>query len=282
MKVIKGNFAKYNKEKAKKDAKMGPQPSENEKQIADCLITLANPFITKSTTIKAKKAIYYLSYTSWNLSIIKLGSALIYEQFFGNLTESEKFTEKDIAIINKMIEDKQARYPTNYELIDDIEFYKKDNQLAIYAKADFELPIFDDVIPIDANQDENEEDEDDEFYFNIDQKEFEEGYINRNLIVLRYKQPFVDLFNEVHDTSNPRYQRLESTAYLVDTMFTPQQRLDWLENNFDKLFKHELKGQDIPLVDWPKKRTYKLFKEYFDAEFKSVVYDFLTQPVSKF
>jgi hypothetical protein len=223
----------------------------------------------------------YLSYVSWNLAISKQNAFSLDENLYNNIVEKGVFNSDEKKIIYQMVESKNAKYANLQEMIEDIDI-EMEHEIP-YIQIYFELSFIsddDDIIPFDIEY-EREDDEEEDLIYNIDANQFKPGYLNRNAVIIHYKQPFVDLFNETHDPSTTRY-RLESTVYLIDTMFSPQQRLDWLKKNHDKIFTNELREQGISLVDWPKKRTFKVFSLYFDAEFKVTAFDFEKQPITKF
>ena len=196
--------------------------------------------------------------------------------------EDEGFSTVGVNLLGKHFEEVVRQVRSNLieaeETYFDIEIENGMPFIQIYFE--FPFPPDDDIIPFDIKY-EGEEDEEEDLMYNIDENQFKPGYLNRNAVIVHYKQPFVDLFNETHDPSTTRY-RLESTVYLIDTMFSPQQRLDWLKKNYDKIFTNELREQGISLVDWPKKRTFKVFSQYFDAEFKVTAFDLEKQPITKF
>lgn len=280
MKIIKGNFAKHNKEKDKQKEKLDKIASDKEQLYADSLMDLTLPFLSKNSTIDEKKSLIYLSFVSWNLAISKQNATDGYDTLYSNFVEKSIFTKEDKQIISQMIETKIAKFSNLPEIIEDIDIELENGKLFVQVYFDFPFPPDDDIIPFDI-QYEGEEDEEEDLMYNIDENQFKPGYLNRNAVIIHYKKPFVDLFNETHDASTTRY-RLESTVYLIDTMFSPQQRLSWLKKNHDKIFTNELREQGISLVDWPKKRTFKVFSEYFDAEFKVTAFDLEKQPITKF
>jgi hypothetical protein len=245
-------------------------------------LDLATPFITDTSTVSEKNMTVYLSYVSWNLAIAKQNFISADENLYNNIVEKGIFNSEEKKIIYQMVETKNAKYANLQEMIEDIDI-EMEHEIP-YVQVYFELTFIsddDDIIPFDKQYEGEEDEEDEDFVYNIDENQFKPGYLNRNAVIIYYKQPFVDLFNATHDASTTRY-RLESTVYLIDTMFSPQQRLDWLKKNHDKIFTNELREQGISLVDWPKKRTFKLFSQYFDAEFKVTAFDLEKQPITKF
>ena len=55
----------------------------------------------------------------------------------------------------------------------------------------------------------------------------------------------------------------------------------WLQKNFDSIFQNELNNWHTDEKDWVQKRTYKLFKEWFDIEIHSMILDMEDSVIKK-
>lgn len=117
-----------------------------------------------------------------------------------------------------------------------------------------------------------------ELHEDIDEEaEHEEGFINRNAIILTSLQPFRDWLKSVYPEDNPALN--ESSVYLVDDEID---NLDaYLKMEFDKFFQMELEAWETGGEVWPKKRTYKMFKEWFQVGTSKMVFDMEEFPVNK-
>jgi len=104
--------------------------------------------------------------------------------------------------------------------------------------------------------------------------------INRNAILIKAKKPFYDWINYV-DPEFPVVDNDEGTVYLVKEMQTTAKIESWLKRNFDQIFKNELNDYHTDENDWPQKRTYKIFKEWFSVEISSMIVDLTDKPVEK-
>lgn len=113
--------------------------------------------------------------------------------------------------------------------------------------------------------------------------------LNRALVVLRYKQPYIDWVK----TAGPVPMNLtleeandDSEAFLVPSYDCPIDPVDgtedaikWIEKNWRMFFNHVL-GSWIPdEAEWPQKRTLKMFREWFDIEYRSMVWDMGNEPL---
>ena len=96
--------------------------------------------------------------------------------------------------------------------------------------------------------------------------------INRNAIVVKPKQALCDWINSVYP-NDPVVTTDEGTIYLLKQKDNNVAIEKWLKNNFDNIFQNELNNWNTDEKEWPQKRTYKLFKEWFDIEIHSVILD---------
>lgn len=108
--------------------------------------------------------------------------------------------------------------------------------------------------------------------------DFEENYINRSAIILKPLKPFADwLFNLYPEDGYPVF--IENNIYLVNDEIDDLE--DWLKKKFDKFFMSELENWHTFKKEWPQKRTYKMFKQWFQVDFSTMVYDTERKPVRK-
>ena len=104
--------------------------------------------------------------------------------------------------------------------------------------------------------------------------------INRNAIVVKPKKPFFDWLNELYPES-PINEKEEANIYLIKEKDSNEAIEKWLSRNFNQLFQNELNDWHTDENDWPQKRTYKLFKEWFDFEIHSMVLDLEETEITK-
>lgn len=109
-----------------------------------------------------------------------------------------------------------------------------------------------------------EEMEDDLDYFDM---------VNRDAIVVKPKKPLLDWSNSLTPNERPLLDLKEGKVYLLSEKDTPEAVERWLRRNFDKIFRSELTDWWLDENDWPQKRTFKLFKEWFDVEIHQMVVD---------
>ena len=106
-------------------------------------------------------------------------------------------------------------------------------------------------------------------------------FINRNAITVKQKQPFFNWVNAVFPDDAPMTQSDENNIYLLREMDNNQKTRNWIKHNFDKIFSNELNDWCMDETEWPQKRTFKMFSEWFDIEVNSMVLDLEESPITK-
>ncbi len=104
--------------------------------------------------------------------------------------------------------------------------------------------------------------------------------IDRNAIVIKPKKPFFEWLNNI-EPEGSTFTVDEANIYLVRERDSNDQIERWLSRNFDRIFQNELNGWYLDQSLWPQKRTYKIFKEWFDFEIHSMILDIENTAVSK-
>lgn len=104
--------------------------------------------------------------------------------------------------------------------------------------------------------------------------------INRNAILVKPKKPFFDWMNTT-DPEMPVTELQEGNIYLVAEKDSNEMVEKWLSRNFEKIFVNELNDWYTDENTWPKKRTFKMFKEWFDFEIHSMILDLENSAIVK-
>lgn len=113
--------------------------------------------------------------------------------------------------------------------------------------------------------------------------------VNRAMVVLRYKQPYIDWVK----TAGPLPMELtleeandDGDAFLIpaydshiDPVECTEDAVKWVEKRWRMFFEHILMSWIADESAWPKKRTLKLFREWFAVEYKSMIWDMGTEPL---
>jgi hypothetical protein len=100
--------------------------------------------------------------------------------------------------------------------------------------------------------------------------------INRAVVIVRPKQPLLDWVNATDPPEEPftlDQIRGEGTALLVPEVDDERALERVLRRKFPRIFEQELEGWCNDEDTWPVDRSYKVFREWFDVEFHSMVFD---------
>ncbi len=107
--------------------------------------------------------------------------------------------------------------------------------------------------------------------------------IDRAALVLKWKKRGVQWINGVVGEGTGSAVTVDEAnedrpVYLVGE--DAAEDLDaWLRENYETIFEMELRGWYTEEGLWPKDRTYELFREWFDVECHSVIYDMGGGPI---
>lgn len=96
--------------------------------------------------------------------------------------------------------------------------------------------------------------------------------INRSVLVLVAKKTYYDWGNSLDDSDDIDTFD-ECSSYLLDEGWSIEHAEEFLELNFDLFFQEQLRGMWLDESAWPQKRTWKMFNDWFDWHFSSMVWD---------
>jgi hypothetical protein len=98
--------------------------------------------------------------------------------------------------------------------------------------------------------------------------------IDRQLVILKPKQPFLDWLNNV-DKKNLSLEdvRSDCTVFLIPVVDNLDDAEKYVKSIFPDLFDLELSEWNVDEELWPNHRTIELFREWFDIYFHSTVID---------
>jgi hypothetical protein len=109
------------------------------------------------------------------------------------------------------------------------------------------------------------------------QGNFDENYIDRIAIIIKPMQPFIDWCSNLYPEDLLDIK--ETRTYLISEDIEDIDK--WLSKKFDKLFTFELASWHTNKKEWPQKRNYKMFIEWFQVDISRLIYDFELKPVIK-
>src|SRR5258705_4896465 len=103
--------------------------------------------------------------------------------------------------------------------------------------------------------------------------------INRSLVVVKPKQPFLDWARafDLDEGLQLDQFRDESSAYLTPEFEFQEHRMEVIAWCLDCVFEEELSAGSTDETIWPKRRDLTTFLEWFDVEFHGIVFDLTPQ-----
>ena len=200
---------------------------------------------------------------AWNLACM---SQIMPKKEFANLlASSDPFPEPEKTILKRMIDLKKKKFASFERFIDDFELKEKNDELVLSLLTQEKEAFLTKLM---------EETPD----FLPEKADFEEAYINRYAIVIKPLQPFFDWLNALYP-EDPVNEVDEPNIYLVDNNIDDVEK--WLKKKFDKFFTMELDDWHTGKKEWPQKRNYKMFQQWFSVDVSSMIYDMENKPVYK-
>lgn len=201
-----------------------------------------------------------LAITAWNFANMKM--ILPDEENYSAINDLEG-QGVDVQLLKRMIDFKIKNFKEYTDFIVDFEVEETDGD-PILTVVSREQQAYLTAMLDDMNGQMSEAD-------------FEENYINRSSIILKPLPPFLDWLSNLFPGE---FDDMDDTnTYLLSEEIENVEA--WLTKNFDKLFMLELDAWDSNKKEWPQRRTYKMFKQWFQVDFSRMVYDLEKEPVYK-
>lgn len=108
-------------------------------------------------------------------------------------------------------------------------------------------------------------------------------FVNRWLVVVRIRQPYVDWAMAIDDGGPKVVIDLETaspSAFLVPWFEYEEHARHWVEENFNLLFEIVLAGWCSDPDTWPEDRSWPAGSEWFDLELLEAPWDVVPGPIS--
>lgn len=106
--------------------------------------------------------------------------------------------------------------------------------------------------------------------------------INRTVVMLAPKQPFLDWLNNVDpddEALNLEDLREDNEVFLIPQFNDNSDSEKWVEKRWNFLFEHMLMGWIDDEAMWPQDRTLEMFREWFDIEIHTMAWDLSDDPL---
>lgn len=106
--------------------------------------------------------------------------------------------------------------------------------------------------------------------------------VNRAVAVIRPKAAYVDWANSLPDPVEGyglEEARKECTTLLIPDYDFESDAEKFIEEHYSWIFRNELAEWWEVEADWPEDRDYRMFQDWFEVEFHSIVFDLVDGPV---
>lgn len=102
--------------------------------------------------------------------------------------------------------------------------------------------------------------------------------LNRSLVILRHKQPFLDWLMVIEPDPSLTLTNVDDDcdAFLIPgehVISCEADAVKWVEKRWSALFDHVLNDWITDRDAWPKKRSLQMFRQWFAIEYHSMVWD---------
>ena len=102
--------------------------------------------------------------------------------------------------------------------------------------------------------------------------------VNRSLLIVRPRQPYVDWANSVDDDGPPAdltFLREQPHAYLVEDIELLDEFAQLIDVYWEPIFHEQLDGWMRDPDLWPEELTREMFLKWFDCELSTMIWDML-------
>jgi hypothetical protein len=237
------------------------QSEVNDVKYSKLLEDFIEPYAINFSDDMSIEEVFELAINGWNFGNLK---KITDEKNFETIVYS-KLKKEDAEILRKLVDRKTKKFNQYEHYIIDYELTDQNNGEVVLSVMAGDADSYRESIEINSE-------------FTNHEEEFEDNYIDRQAIILKPRKPFLDWINKF-DPEDLITDLKDASTYLIDNELFDLEK--WLKKNYKTLFEMELDSWWTDQKDWPKKRTYKLFTEWFEITTSSVIYDLEHRPVSK-
>jgi hypothetical protein len=245
------------------------EPNKNkqntEVKYATLLEHFTTPFVKYFENFEYQEDIFDFALKAWNLGNLR---NIFDEDEFEELILLSKEDSVDFSLLRKMTTLKFVKFKEFTDFIIDFELETTKNEIKLTVVTEPKSSYMADLMTGASET-------------TVVKDEFEENFINRSAISLKPLQPFINW----HDTIYPDSKFDELTFNEVNIYLINNSNYEdieaYLRKKFDRYFMMELDGWHTNKKEWPQRRNYKMFKEWFRIDISTAVYDLEKTPVSK-
>jgi hypothetical protein len=233
--------------------------NNDQKKYSNLLNDLVKPFEQEFPEDYGMEDIYGFGMNAWNFGNMSL---ILSKEEFEKIITSNSLIDSEISLLKKMIKIKTTKFKKHNRFIDDFAVKEVDEEIRLTVTTISQEAYLENVMGEMAEH----------------QADFEAGFIDRYAIVLKRLEPCIKWIYGVE----PKYQIVEGGEphiYLVTEEVGDLEQ--WLRKNFNKFFALELENEIPDKKKWPQNRNFKMFKQWFNVELSTMIYDLENIPVYK-
>jgi len=97
--------------------------------------------------------------------------------------------------------------------------------------------------------------------------------LNRSAVIIRPSEVYIEWAANLDDSGILPSPEGEHTVYLIPEYDNDLQAMEILSQGYQGIFENELAGWHLDESEWPKNRTFAMFRKWFLIELHSVVED---------
>jgi hypothetical protein len=241
-------------------------PQNQEEKYATLLNQFVKVFDSNFTEFEYHEDVYEFAQNTWNLGNMR--SILDKPEFKGILSTAKEDGE-DYLLLDKMTAYKVKHFKEFTDFIVDFHFFENNRGIpTLKVVTQTEDMYLSEMLEMNFPKENTNDD-------------FEENFINRSAISLKPLQPFIDWHNNIYPDSKINASDFnEVNIYLINNTYYEDVEAH-LKKKFDNYFMRELEGWHTNKKEWPQKRNYKMFKNWFQINISTAVLDLEKTPVSK-
>jgi hypothetical protein len=218
------------------------------------------PFVSEFEDVEYHDDIFEYAINAWNFGNMKL---LFPEGEINAMTNVLQKQDLNVVLMNKLIAHKVSHFSEYTNFIVDYELKEIGGETVLSITTQQQDAYLTDMLGKMTAENA--------------QADFEENYIDRTAIIIKPLQPFLDWATNLYP--NEIEGIAETRTYLISEDIDDVSA--WLTKKFNQIFEFELESWHLNKKEWPQKRNYKMFKEWFQVDISTMIYDFETKPVSK-
>jgi hypothetical protein len=245
---------------------------EMDKKYAKILKQKIDDLFGKEVLLKDVNFIYEIARFCWNFTIISPLTDLRQEKYFKKILKEFNLDKYEL---------KKFIQFTKIKSTELVEFNRmiKDFDIEIFGEGNYHVLIKTNTVDeFLLEADDALKDLDDQLEEEIDEfAQFEPNFVSRSLLIVKPKLTFVEHISKI----SGRTIRSSAIVMLIEEVMDEKDFKYSFNNVKEEIFVYIFESLYLETVGMPKKISFKLFKDWFDFEVITDVYDVCPEPIFK-